>query len=56
MPSEISSSFVAENFKVKSKTTFNEVTNKHPTVGAFGLTADGRLEALLWAKNDHLLF
>ena len=45
MTSEISSSFIAENFTVKSKTTVNEYVNIHPTVGAFGLTADGQFEA-----------
>jgi hypothetical protein len=37
MEQNISASFLAESWKVKSKNNFNEASNKHPTVGAFGL-------------------
>lgn len=37
MQKNISASFLAEEWKVKSKNSINEANNNHPTVGAFGL-------------------
>lgn len=45
MQKNVSASFLAEKGKVISKNTVNEAENKHPTVGAFGLTSDGKIAA-----------
>lgn len=39
MTANTSASFLGEKGKVKSKNSINEGTNRHPTVGAFGLTS-----------------
>lgn len=40
-----SASFLAENWKVKSKNEVNQTPKNHPTVGAFGLTGDSKFTA-----------
>ena len=42
MQLNVSASFIAEKGRVKNKNDINEGGNNHPTVGAFGLTKDGK--------------
>ena len=44
MAKNISASFLAENGKVKCPNEVNTGNNFHPTVGAFGITFDGKFE------------
>lgn len=44
MVNNVSASFLAESGRVKSKNGINEATNVHPTVGAFGMTPEGKFE------------
>jgi len=45
MTKNISSSFLAEGGRVKTRTTINEAGNNHPTVGAFGSYQNGSFSA-----------
>jgi hypothetical protein len=42
MTKNISASFLAEKGKVKTPNGINGGTNIHPTVGAFGVTTQGK--------------
>lgn len=44
MTKNISASFLAERGKVKTPNNINGGNNVHPTVGAFGITAEGNFE------------
>ena len=42
MSKNISASFIEENGRVKNNNTINSNENLHPTIGAVGLTYDGK--------------
>ena len=55
MAKNTSSSFLCEQSRIKTRNTINEAADKHPTVGAFGLTDDGKLSAEFIYSYEPLL-